>query len=48
MTDFIKFQEILFVHFMYQSVDKELAPQFMKNLLDSHHEILFLTQDNKI
>ena len=34
--------------FHVPSVDKELAPQFMKNLLDSHHEILFLTQDNKI
>tara|TARA_B110000037_G_C16992779_1_gene453841 strand:- start:358 stop:984 length:627 start_codon:yes stop_codon:yes gene_type:complete len=34
--------------FHVPSVDKELAPQFMKNLLDSHHEILFLTKDNKI
>ena len=34
--------------FHVPSVDKELAPQFMKNLLDSHHEILFLTEDNKI
>ena len=34
--------------FHVPSVDKELAPQFMKNLLDSHHEILFLTKDEKI
>ena len=34
--------------FHVPSVDKELAPQFMKNLLDSHHEILFLTKDDKI
>ena len=34
--------------FHVPSVDKELAPQFMKNLLDSHHEILFLTKENKI
>ena len=34
--------------FHVPSVDKKLAPQFMKNLLDSHHEILFLTKDNKI
>ena len=34
--------------FHVPSVNKELAPQFMKNLLDSHHEILFLTKDNKI
>ena len=34
--------------FHVPSVDKELAPQFMKNLLDSHHEILFLTKEDKI
>tara|TARA_B110000014_G_scaffold248757_1_gene223422 strand:- start:481 stop:1041 length:561 start_codon:yes stop_codon:yes gene_type:complete len=34
--------------FHVPSVNKELAPQFMKNLLDSHHEILFLTKDEKI
>ena len=34
--------------FHVPSVDKKLAPQFMKNLLDSHHEILFLTKDEKI
>jgi len=34
--------------FHVPSVNKELAPQFMKNLLDSHHEILFLTKDNKM
>ena len=34
--------------FHVPNVDKKLAPQFMKNLLDSHHEILFLTEDNKI
>ena len=34
--------------FHVPSVDKELAPQFMKNLLDSHHEILFLTKEEKI
>ena len=34
--------------FHVPNVDKKLAPQFMKNLLDSHHEILFLTKDNKI
>ena len=34
--------------FHVPSVNKELAPQFMKNLLDSHHEILFLTKDDKI
>ena len=34
--------------FHVPSVDKELAPQFMKNLLDSHHEILFVTKDDKI
>ena len=34
--------------FHVPSVDKKLAPQFMKNLLDSHHEILFLTKENKI
>ena len=34
--------------FHVPSVNKELAPQFMRNLLDSHHEILFLTKDNKM
>jgi hypothetical protein len=34
--------------FHVPSVNKELAPQFMKNLLDSHHEILFLTKEDKI
>jgi hypothetical protein len=34
--------------FHVPSVDKKLAPQFMKNLLDSHHEILFLTKDEKV
>ena len=34
--------------FHVPSVDKELAPEFMKNLLDSHHEILFLTKEDKI
>ena len=34
--------------FHVPSVNKELAPQFMKNLLDSHHEILFLTKEEKI
>ena len=34
--------------FHVPSVNKKLAPQFMKNLLDSHHEILFLTKDDKI
>ena len=34
--------------FHVPSVDKKLAPEFMKNLLDSHHEILFLTKEDKI
>ena len=34
--------------FHVPSVDKKLAPQFMKNLLDSHHEIIFLTKEDKI
>lgn len=34
--------------FHVPSIDKKLAPQFMKNLLDSHHEILFLTKDEKV
>jgi hypothetical protein len=34
--------------FHVPSVNKELAPKFMKNLLDSHHEILFLTKENQI
>jgi len=34
--------------FHVPSVDKELAPEFMRNLLDSHHEILFLTKEDKI
>ncbi|UTY61155.1 MAG: hypothetical protein HPQ69_04405 [Marine Group I thaumarchaeote] len=34
--------------FHVPSVDKEIAPEFMRNLLDSHHEILFLTKEDKI
>ncbi len=34
--------------FHVPSVNKEIAAEFMKNLLDSHHEILFVTKDNKV
>lgn len=34
--------------FHVPSVDKNLASEFMKNLLDSHHEVLFLTHEDKI
>ena len=34
--------------FHVPSVDKEIAAEFMRNLLDSHHEILFLTKEDKI
>ncbi len=34
--------------FHVPSVTKDLAQDFMKNLLDSHHSVLVLTKDDKV